>query len=104
MTVLRQNFLQLPFEVTPAGWDSRIQRGDSRQTAFSICGRPDFAIGDSLWIYWNSYSPDKAARTGGFDTLVVMFAEERISDMRLVNGAALRRHLAASMPGLRLAE
>lgn len=104
VTAQSRHFLELPFEEPPGGWHFNVRRGDSRASVLSLCGRPDFAIGDDHWIYWDIHTPDKAAHVGGFDTMVMTFAENRVSNMRLVNGEALRGQLAAWVHRMRPSE
>lgn len=95
VTVRRQSYVDVPYRERPGGWNLNVSRGDSKQTVFTLCGRPDFAIGDDIWIYWNTGSAEGAAETDDYNTLVVVFVDNRVDSMRLVNGDDLRSRFTA---------
>lgn len=95
---------ETPASLDPAGWTLQLHPGNTRDAVLTQLGLPQAAIGEDIWIYGHVQSPDREMRALGYDTLVVAFAEDRISRLRLVNGrevqALLARH-AGDNPAVR---
>lgn len=91
--------LGLPLDEVPAD-DAVGQRtlqlhpGNTRDAVLTQLGVPQAAVGHDVWIYTGTQSADPATSTLGYDTLVVTFAEDRVSQLRLVNGHQAREALA----------
>jgi outer membrane protein assembly factor BamE (lipoprotein component of BamABCDE complex) len=105
--------LGLPLDEVPSdeGAGQRtllLQPGNSRDAVLTQLGVPKAAPNEDVWIYTDARSPDTGSRLLDFDTLVVTFSEERVSQLRLVNGNqardALARQEAKPTPPARLAQ
>src|SRR5262245_36900499 len=61
--------------------------GSSEAEVLQMLGLPSERPTPDLWIYWKYYSPEQARDSGGNDTLVVAFAQGKVSGMKLVSAA-----------------
>ena len=94
VTVRSPGSLPVPFGEPRGGWNLKVTRGDTRETVEQLCGRPNFAFADDVWIYWRAQSPGDTPATE-YDTLVVVFVDGCVDHMRLVDGNAVRSRIAA---------
>ena len=91
VSVDRDLVLDFPIEEPPGGFTLGVRNGDTREAVGLKLGRPDWAIGPSLWVYQRNV---RAALGGKLDTLVIAFERDRVSAMRLLDGEILRAALA----------
>ena len=84
-----EEFLRGPGDVTTL----YIERGNTREAVLTACGRPARVINANLWAYRNYSSSSEGARDAGFDTLLVAFASDRVTALRLVNGDVLESEM-----------
>ncbi|HYC71953.1 MAG TPA: hypothetical protein VEB66_12145 [Opitutaceae bacterium] len=101
VVAFQTSFMELPFSAPPQGWALTVRRGDTRDAVLAACGRPAAHVGADVWIYPDV--PSTADPRAGFDTMVVAFHRERVAQLRLVNGDALRAYLQ-SLPRVPLEE
>lgn len=91
--------LGLPLDEVPAD-DAvaprtlQLHPGNTRDAVLTQLGVPQAAVGQDVWIYTDARSADPATTALGYDTLVVTFAADRVSQLRLVNGDRAREALA----------
>lgn len=85
-----------PAEPAVDYWSTNVAvKGMDKPGVLRVLGSPGERVNANLWVYWQYYSPEKAAEiAAGHDTLVVAFADDKVSEMKLVNGALLRKHLS----------
>jgi len=69
-------------------------KGTPRAVVLASLGAPDAILSRDAWVYWN-FQTSQPQRTAGFDTLVIVFDADRVARLRIVDGAAVRRFLAA---------
>ncbi len=91
--------LGLPLDEVPSddGADQRsllLQPGNSRDAVLTQLGVPRAAASEDVWIYTDAQTPAAGSRLLDFDTLVVTFSRDRVSQLRLVNGNQARAVLA----------
>jgi len=79
----------------------RLEPGNHRDAVLAQLGLPQAAIGRDIWVFGNAESPDTDTRRLGYNTLVVAFANDRITHLRLVNGNQAKEILARHMTGAR---
>jgi hypothetical protein len=79
-----------------------IERGDTREAVLTACGRPTRVINANLWAYRNYSSTSEGARDAGFDTLLVAFAFDRVTALKLVDGDVLESELVGKAHAERL--
>lgn len=58
-------------------------------------GMPDQKLSPDVWIYWDCKSNNPADSERGFDTMVLRFEKDRLIQMRLVEGRAIKAFIAA---------
>ena len=73
--------------LVPIPGDTRVARGMHRDDVVLRLGRPDDTVATSLWVYWNFHARGRLAGDG-LDTLVVFFAKDRVSWLRLTEREA----------------
>ena len=69
-----------------------IRHGYQRQTVLFVLGDPSHKLNENLWVYRGFRSDAPAAR--GFDTLVLQFENDRLTDFKFVNERALKAAVA----------
>jgi hypothetical protein len=72
----------------------RLEPGNHREAVLTQLGLPQAAAGQDIWIFTNTRSPNAGTRALAYDTLVVAFADDRITHLRLVNGRQASEILA----------
>jgi hypothetical protein len=68
--------------------------GTSKDTVLAKLGMPSQVVGPALWVYREFHTDHQEASQRGYDTLLVVFAENRVVMMRVVNGEQLDAMLA----------
>ncbi len=65
-----------------------LQRGDTLMTARRLLGAPHRQLSANVWVYYGFHpeTPDAI----GCDTLVVTFAQNKVSDLKIVNERAVQ--------------
>jgi hypothetical protein len=86
---IEEEFLLRPGDVRTV----YIERGDTREAVLTACGRPARVINANLWAYLNYSSSSEGARDAGFDTLLVAFASDRVTALKLVDGDVLESEM-----------
>jgi hypothetical protein len=79
-------------------------RGTPKETIATRLGMPSQVFGPTLWIYREFFTRFRDADRRGYDTLVVIFADNRVVTMRVVNGEELDALLAAQRRAAALAQ
>jgi hypothetical protein len=71
-----------------------VHFGSFRADVIAKIGLPGTQLSPDVWVYWNKYRCDEpsAARLG-CDTLIVVFANDRVTHMKLVNAQTLTAEL-----------
>ena len=70
-----------------------LKSGSSSLTVRTVLGSPNAILGPDLWIYWSFGSPNPN-RDPEFDTLVVAFADDCVTAMKVTDGRVVRQLLA----------
>ena len=65
-----------------------LQRGDTLMTARRLLGAPHRQLSANVWVYYG-FHPE-TANALGCDTLVVTFAQNKVSDLKIVNERAVQ--------------
>jgi len=73
---------------------ARYGLGTTRGVVLLALGSPSVELSPNVWVYQNYRPSDPAPRRQGFDTLVMVFEEDRVARLRLVNGKTLAAHVA----------
>ncbi len=83
-----------------AALSDEITRGDSRIEVRRLMGAPDRRLSSNVWIYFKLHAPEtpQVARDN-CRTLMVTFTGNRVSDLKLVNGRALKIYTAQVSSG-----
>lgn len=69
------------------------QRGVSRAFVIERIGPPATQLSENIWVYWNYTATDESARRRGWNTLIVTFAGDQVSDLKLMKGDEIRNLL-----------
>lgn len=69
--------------------------GSSKPAIAARFGMPSQIVSPELWVYREFYTDHQGAAQRGFDTLVIVFAQEKVIQMRIVNGEMLTAALEA---------
>lgn len=80
----------------------RLRIGSSRGAVLLILGDPDARLDEDHWIFWRFRAHPGSANPQRFDALVLSFAGDLVSGMKLADAQSLRRFL--SQPRLPLGE
>ena len=67
--------------------------GTHRHAFLKHVGPPDDQLSNDIWIYWNRRT-NQPHLTEGFDTLLVTFHRDRVSKLRIVAEAPVRKLVA----------
>jgi hypothetical protein len=67
--------------------------GTPRHAFLKQIGPPDDQLSDDIWIYWNRRT-NQPRLSEGFDTLLVTFHRDRVSQLRIVADAPVRKLIA----------
>lgn len=71
----------------------RLSRGMTPQAVRDTLGQPDATLAPNVWVYWD-FKPKDAPRAGKTDTLLLIFAENRVQRLRLVDSRPVRAIIA----------
>ena len=72
----------------------RIRVGTSRGAVLLLLGDPDAWVSEDCWIFWNFRACPTEANPRGFDALVISFAGDAVSGIKLADTRVIRRFLA----------
>jgi hypothetical protein len=80
------------FEVIKAATDGRfVEIGARPATVTEVLGEPSAKLHPDIWLYYRQHAVDSTpANEQDCRTLIVTFKQGHVSDMKLVNGAALK--------------
>ena len=67
-----------------------IMRGVPKWDVLTSLGRPSRQLGDSVWLYRNFDAGGDHPRKDDCRTLMLTFADKRVSDIQLINDGAER--------------
>jgi hypothetical protein len=67
--------------------------GTPRRDFLKHVGPPDDQLSGNVWVYWHRRT-NQPHLTEGFDTLLVIFRRDRVSELRIVAEAPVRRLIA----------
>ena len=70
-----------------------IARGMTPQDVFAKLGRPGAQLAANIWAYWD-FKAKNAPRADQCETLLVIFAENRVQRVRLTDSKPVRTFLA----------
>ena len=70
-----------------------VPEKSTREEVVALLGEPPEHLSANVWVYWD-FRSNQPARTGGFDTLVISFKGERVSELKIVNGTFVRQYIA----------
>lgn len=68
--------------------------GTPRAVIRKELGVPDLQLSPNAWVYWHR-TTNRPELSAGFDTLVILFKADRVSDMKIVAEAPIRQYAAA---------
>ena len=71
-----------------------VAPGSSPAAVRSVLGAPSATLGADLWIYWNFAAPNPNAANPAFDTLVIAFADGRVTAVKITDARVVRQLLA----------
>jgi outer membrane protein assembly factor BamE (lipoprotein component of BamABCDE complex) len=71
-----------------------VARGNSRREVEKALGRPGAKLSDDVWIYHNFSAPHAPDATDDCNQLMITFAGEKVSDIKLVNDRAKKIYAA----------
>jgi hypothetical protein len=74
--------------------DTFIKTGDTPGAVRATIGAPDDRLSADVWVYWNYKSTDPRTKERGYDTLLTIFRNERVVELRVVSGEPVRLQLA----------
>jgi hypothetical protein len=77
-----------------------IRRGTSRNEVLAKVGSPGSRLSTDVWVYWNYRCNDATANRLGYDALILTFANDRVTDMKIVNAQTLAAALNRRSEGL----
>jgi hypothetical protein len=70
------------------------QRGVSRAFVVARIGLPAAQLAENIWVYWDYTTNVHSVSDGKYDTLIVTFRGDRVSDLKVVNSRPIRNLLA----------
>lgn len=71
----------------------QLSRGMTPQAVHDALGQPAATLAPNVWVYWDFKAKD-TPRAGKADTLLVVFSENRVQRLRLVDSQLVRAILA----------
>jgi outer membrane protein assembly factor BamE (lipoprotein component of BamABCDE complex) len=78
--------------------DVSVARGMSREAVTLMLGVPSETVGSNVWVYWN-FRGKGAPQAANFDTLVLVFAGDRLTTLRLCESKPMRELIAKMKSG-----
>ena len=72
---------------------ANVARGMTPQDVRASLGAPNTTLAPHIWVYWNFKAKD-TPRAENADTLLVIFAENRVQRIRLCDSKPVRTFLA----------
>jgi hypothetical protein len=73
--------------------DVSVARGMSREAVSFMLGLPSETIGTDVWFFYN-FRGRGAAAAENLDTLLVVFADDRVTTLRVCDGRPVRELIA----------
>lgn len=70
-----------------------IAKGMTREGVSLLLGAPSETLGANVWVYWN-FNAKGAAPASKHDTLVVVFSDYRVRNLRLCESKPVRELIA----------
>lgn len=70
-----------------------LRPGSTPAETRQALGAPHATLGPDLWIYWNFGDPNPNAANPAYDTLVVAFADDRVTAVKTTDGRVVRQLL-----------
>jgi hypothetical protein len=79
------------------GRNAEVTRGATKMTVLRLLGAGYRALSRDVWVYPNHHADSRTANARECDSLVLTFADGKVTDLKVVNhrGVAL---IAASLP------
>jgi len=71
----------------------RVANGLSRDELKAAAGAPDLVLDGHVWVYW-SFHPSKVPAAQNLDTLLVVFAQDRVSFFKFCASEPVRAAIA----------
>jgi hypothetical protein len=66
-----------------------VGKGTSKEDVRLILGAPDVQLAPDIWIYRHRQTTDARINSLGYDTMVIFFATNLVTEQRLVSSAAV---------------
>lgn len=77
------------------GQFNAVRHGMTPSEVLFIVGAPSERFPGDVWVYWHCVPKEPGARPLPYDTMVLRFVNQRLADVKLIEGKALRTALAA---------
>jgi len=77
-----------------SGIYQKFALGATRRSVVEVVGLPDARASGAIWIYHHSGTLQESSNAKNYDTLVIVFKQDRVVAMKLTDGNVLRDLMA----------